>query len=53
MDLKFTKDELLIINNSLNETSNALGDDECLTKIGVTRDEVKILLKKVGEELDK
>ena len=43
----FGKKYVDFINNSLNETLNSLGDDECSTKIGATRDELKILLKKV------
>ena len=48
----FSKDELLILNNALNEVLNgpaAIGDWEFHTRMGVTRSEATQLLEKVSK----
>lgn len=51
--LSFTREELVIINNALNEVCNGLpfGDDEFQTRIGYGREQARKVLKKVGEAL--
>lgn len=41
--LTMTRDELRIVNNSVNETLEALDDDEYSTRVGATRDEARAL----------
>jgi len=49
----FTRDELVIINNALNEVCNGLplGDDEFQTRIGFSRETASKVLAKVGKAL--
>jgi hypothetical protein len=51
----FTRDELLIINNALNEICNgiSMSDSEFQTRIGHTREAARKLLAKVGKSLEK
>jgi hypothetical protein len=50
----FTRDELVVINNALNEICNGLSmhDDEFQTRIGYTREVVRKVLGKVGKALE-
>ena len=49
----FTRDELVVINNALNEICNGLSfdDDEFQTRIGFPRAMAQNLLKKVAKAL--
>ena len=49
----FTKDELLVINNALNEVCNGLPfeDAEFQTRIGVSREAARKVLDKVAKTL--
>jgi hypothetical protein len=51
--LSFTRDELVVINNALNEVCNGvpLDDDEFQTRIGYPRDRARDVLKKVAKAL--
>ena len=51
----FTRDELLIINNALNEICNgiSMADSEFETRVGNTRDAARKLLAKVAKSLEK
>jgi hypothetical protein len=51
----FTRDELVIINNALNEICNGLSleDDEFQTRIGYTREAARKVLGKVAKALEK
>jgi hypothetical protein len=51
----FTREELIVINNALNEVCHALNfsDDEFQTRIGVSRASAQRVLKKVAELLDR
>lgn len=51
-DLRLTEDELLILNSALNEICNGISVSEFDTRIGATRDEVTLLLEKIGQTLD-
>ena len=50
----FSREELVIINNALNEicNGNALHDDEFQTRVGYTREKARQLLAKVGKALE-
>ena len=50
---EFTRDELVVINNALNEVCNGLpfGDDEFQTRIGYSRELALKVLAKVGKAL--
>jgi hypothetical protein len=50
----FTRDELVILNNALNEVCHALSfsEDEFQTRIGYTRAIVEDLLKKISRALE-
>lgn len=50
----FTRDELVVINNALNEICNGLafGDDEFQTRIGCSRALAHKVLAKVGKALE-
>ena len=50
----FTREELVIINNALNEICNGLpfGDDEFQTRIGCARDIALKVLGKVAKALE-
>jgi hypothetical protein len=50
----FTRDELVVINNALNEVCNglALGEDEFQTRIGYSRARAREVLKKVAKTLE-
>jgi hypothetical protein len=50
---QFTREELVVINNALNEVCNGLsmGDDEFQTRIGYARDVAQKVLAKVGKAL--
>ena len=52
--LDFTRDELVVINNALNEVCNGLefGDDEFQTRIGYSRALARKLLGKVAKALE-
>ncbi len=45
--LELTEHELVIVNNALNETLNAIDDDEFDTRVGATTGEVDALLSAV------
>jgi hypothetical protein len=49
----FTRDELVVINNALNEVCNGLSfdDDEFQTRIGYSRAKAQNVLKKVAKAL--
>ena len=49
----FSREELVIINNALNEVCNglSLGDDEFQTRIGHTREKARKVLSKVSTAL--
>jgi len=49
----FTRDELVVINNALNEVCNGLpfDDDEFQTRIGYPRATAQNLLKKIAKAL--
>jgi hypothetical protein len=51
----FTRDELVVINNALNEVCNglSLGDDEFQTRIGHSRETARKVLGKVAKALEK
>jgi hypothetical protein len=53
--LTFTRGELVIINNALNEVCNGLSfdDDEFQTRLGYSRALAEKLLKKVAKALGK
>lgn len=51
-DLRFTENELLILNSALNEICNGISVSEFDTRIGATRDDVTLLLEKIGQTLD-
>lgn len=54
VDVQFTIDELLTLNNSLNEVCNGINVIDFETKIGVDREQAKLLLNsvnKLGREL--
>ncbi|MBU9808853.1 hypothetical protein J1785_03680 [Rahnella sp. SL6] len=51
-DLRLTEDELLILNSALNEICNGISVSEFDTRIGATRDDVTLLLEKIGQTLD-
>lgn len=46
--LKFTPDELLIVNNALNETLNGIDVQEFSTRIGASESDVAKLLKAIS-----
>jgi hypothetical protein len=50
----FTREELVVINNALNEVCHALnlGEDEFQTRIGYLRATAQDLLKKVAKALE-
>ncbi len=52
--LAFTRDELVVINNALNEVCNglALDEDEFQTRIGYPRAKARDILKKVAKALE-
>jgi hypothetical protein len=51
----FTRDELVVINNALNEVCNgvAIDDDEFQTRIGYPRAKAHDVLKKVAKALER
>jgi len=51
----FTRAELVLINNALNEVCNgvSLGDDEFQTRIGYSREAARKVLGKVAKALEK
>jgi hypothetical protein len=51
----FTREELVVINNALNEVCNALsfGDDEFQTRMGYSRATARHVLAKVAKALEK
>lgn len=51
-DLRVTENEILIINSALNEVCNGLLITEFDTRIGVTQDNVALLLGKIEQILD-
>ena len=50
----FTRDELVVINNALNEVCHALNfsEDEFQTRIGYSRAVAQALLKKIAKALE-
>jgi hypothetical protein len=50
----FTRDELVVINNALNEVCNGLayGEDEFQTRIGYPRAKARDVLKKIAKALE-
>ncbi|WP_037587998.1 hypothetical protein [Stenoxybacter acetivorans] len=51
--LSINYEELLIFNSALNEICNGIDVFEFDTRIGVTKDQVVILLNQIGSVLDK
>ena len=53
MPLAFTRDELVVINNALNEVCNGLSfdDDEFQTRIGYPRAMAQNVLEKIAKAL--
>ncbi|AHK21647.1 MULTISPECIES: hypothetical protein [Yersinia pseudotuberculosis complex] len=51
-ELRLTNDELLILNSALNEICNGIVISEFDTRIGATREDVTLLLEKIGQILD-
>ena len=53
--VSFTADELLMINNALNEVCNGVdfADDEFRTRLGFPREQVRQLLARVSELMEK
>jgi hypothetical protein len=51
----FTREELVVLNNALNEVCHALdfGDDEFQTRIGYSRAFAQGLLKKLSKALER
>jgi hypothetical protein len=51
----FTRDELVVINNALNEVCNglAIDEDEFQTRIGYPRAKARDVLKKVSKALER
>jgi hypothetical protein len=51
--LSFTREELVIINNALNEVCNgiSISDDEFQTRIGYSRDKARKVLAKVTKAI--
>lgn len=51
----FTREELVVINNALNEVCNGLpmGDDEFQTRIGYSRETACKVLAKVAKALER
>jgi hypothetical protein len=54
-DVSFTTDELVMINNALNEVCNGVDfeDDEFRTRLGFPREQVRALLARVSDLLEK
>lgn len=52
-ELNITESELLILNAALNEVCNGIDVAEFETRIGSGKEEVAVLLKRIGEILDK
>jgi len=48
-DIQFSIDDLLILNNALNEVCNGIKLSEFSTRMGASREEVKILLKSINK----
>jgi hypothetical protein len=53
--IAFTADELRMINNALNEVCNGVDfeDDEFATRLGYPREQVRLLLAKVSDLIEK
>jgi transcription initiation factor IIE alpha subunit len=53
--VSFTMDELLMINNALNEVCNGVDfdDDELATRLGYPREQLRQLLAKVSDLIEK
>ncbi len=53
--LAFSRDELVIVNNALNEICNGvnMNDDELQTRIGYSRETARQVLAKVSKALEK
>jgi hypothetical protein len=53
--VSFTMDELLMINNALNEVCNGVDfdDDELATRLGYPREQLRQLLAKVSDMIEK
>ncbi len=53
--VSFTMDELLMINNALNEVCNGVDfdDDELATRLGYSREQLRHLLAKVSDLIEK
>ena len=45
--------ELVVLNNALNEVCNGIDVEEFATRLGATRDEVELMLQRVGAALDR
>ena len=52
-EISFSESELLILNAALNEICNGIDLEEFETRMGSDREEVSILLGKIGFVLDK
>lgn len=50
--ITFTKDEMLMLNNALNETANGIWISEFQTRTGFEREEFNTLLEEIGVVLD-
>ncbi|NIG13537.1 hypothetical protein [Pantoea sp. Cy-640] len=51
-EINITEEELLILNSALNEICNGIDIAEFETRIGSDRNEVAVLLSKIGNILD-
>lgn len=50
--IRFSPDELLLLNNALNEVCNGLDLDEFSTRMGAELEDVEKLLQQIGEAID-
>lgn len=50
--IRFSPDELLLLNNALNEVCNGLDIDEFSTRMGAELEDVEKLLQQIGEAID-
>lgn len=51
--VKITENELLILNSALNEICNGIDIAEFETRIGSEKEDVNVLLGKIGDILDR
>jgi hypothetical protein len=52
VNVELSSDELLLVNNALNEVCNGVGElsneNEFATRLGVSRDDARVLLANIG-----